>query len=867
MLLAVLSGVAIWVLDSLLDYFLFFPERSFWGVLIADIPRGKLPIRLAAVSGLIVFGAIMAVVFSRSRPGRVGFGAKNSPAIGEKPDNADRQVEESLELHRFILGSLSEAVLVADDRGFVTYVSPNSEAVLGYSPLEVQKLQTIQNLLGVEQYQKIFGKKPVENRTVEYEYTDKFGQRRPLMITTAEVRLGRGMMYICRDNSEHKAATEALEASESRLAQIVEGSPVPALVIDRNHVITHWNLACANLTGLKAEEMVGTDRQWSAFYSSQRPILADLIVDQASENKIEELYKGKYQKSRVVAGGYEATDYFSDLAGHKKWLFFTAGPLRNSDGEIIGAIETLQDITETKHAAMELAAEKERLAVTLRSIGDGVIVTDISGRVISLNHMAELILRWEEAEVIGQPLNNIFHIINGETRQRCEDPIARVLRTGRATILADNTILIPREGPERIIADSGSPIRDHSGQVIGVVLVFRDVTEKVHLEEFASRAQRLETAGRIAGQVAHDFNNLLGPLTAYPALIRERLPADHSAIDLLIQIERSALQMADINQQLLTLGRRGHYTLQPINLNTVVSQVARQFYSLSETVTIETDLSSDLFYIKGGSSQIYRVISNLISNAVDATGEVGRVVIKTENFYVDSRIGKFEHIPRGEYVKVTVADNGSGIAPDVMPRIFEPFYSTKTQEGKRGSGLGLSVVHSVVEDHGGYIDFETEPGRGTSFYLYFPITRESVETAATEQLSGGSESILVVDDDFVQLEVTRILLEKLGYKVSKASSGEQAVEMLKVRHYDLVVLDMIMPGGMDGTETYRRALELHPGQKAIIVSGFAESHRVEEAIQLGAGLFLRKPLTLKSIAKAAREILDEVSISGSGGKS
>jgi len=265
-------------------------------------------------------------------------------------------------------------------------------------------------------------------------------------------------------------------------------------------------------------------------------------------------------------------------------------------------------------------------------------------------------------------------------------------------------------------------------------------------------------------------------------------------------------------------------------------------------------------YFKGGSSQIYRVVSNLVSNAVDAIQDVGRVEIRTENFYSDSMSGKYSRVPRGEYVKLTVSDNGCGIPDDNLARIFEPFYSTKSAEGRRGSGLGLSVVYSVIEDHAGHIDFNSEPGIGTTFFVYFPITRENIPTPSTDKITGGNEKILVVDDDSIQRDVTGVLLKKLGYKVKTAESGEKAIEMISRDKYDLLILDMIMPGGLDGTETYRRALEINPAQKAVVVSGYAESGRVEETVRLGASAFLRKPLTIKSIAHAVRKALDSVRV-------
>lgn len=524
--------------------------------------------------------------------------------------------------------------------------------------------------------------------------------------------------------------------------------------------------------------------------------------------------------------------------------------------DISFALYSLSLEKERLSAERNLAEEKERLAVTLESIGDGVIATDNQGRVVLLNKVAEELTGWNEAEAFGRSLDEVLNIINEETGERAENPVERVLRSGQVVGLANHTALISRDGTRKLIADSGAPIRDSNNQIIGVVLVFRDVTETRRLQEFAVRAQRLETAGRIAGQVAHDFNNLLGPLMAYPMFIREQLPPNHAAVEFLDEIEQAATRIADINQQLLTLGRRGHYTMEPLNLNGLIEQVIDQMKPLPDTLVIEREFEKPLMNVRGGSSQLMRVFSNLIRNAADAMMDVGAIKIRTQNYYVDSPTGIYGRIPRGEYVKISIEDTGCGIPSEALPKIFDPFFTTKTVNKSRGSGLGLSVVHAVMEDHGAHIDCVTEQGEGTTFYLYFPVSREEPTLPEMETITGGSGNILVVDDDASQRDVTQRLLEKLGYEATVVRSGEAAVAAIKESDYELMILDMIMPEGIDGTETYRRVLQIKPNQKAIIVSGYAETERVQEALALGAGAYVRKPLTLKSISMAVRQELD-----------
>jgi PAS domain S-box-containing protein len=551
-----------------------------------------------------------------------------------------------------------------------------------------------------------------------------------------------------------------------------------------------------------------------------------------------------------------------DETGEMQWLLINTEPLMDPvTGEVREVMATFSDITELKLAQAELTNERERLGITLRSIGDGVIATDAQGRITMINEVASDLTGFDEESAIGRPLEEVFRIINENTRETVESPVHKVMRTGRIVGLANSTLLINRDGRELVIADSGAPIRNEQGEIVGVVLVFRDVTEKRRLQDFTVRAQRLETAGRIAGQVAHDFNNLLAPLMAYPPFIREAVPDNVEVSDYIDKIEKAAEQMAEINQQLLTLGRRGHYAVENLNLNDVVRQVIKQFQPAPETLNFDISLASDLMPVRGGSSQLYRVIANLVTNATDAMQGVGRLTLRTENFYLDESAGRYGHIPKGEYVKLSVIDTGSGIPHVILNKIFEPFFTTKTSDRRRGSGLGLSVVHSVVEDHGGYVDFDSTMGKGTQFYIYLPVSRESLPSESTsEQITGGNELVLVVDDDWTQRDVTVTLLEKLGYRASSVESGEKAVELLKDRPHDLIILDMIMPGGMDGAETFEHIRQMYPDQKAVIISGYAENDRVRRALDLGCGAFVRKPITLKSVALAVRRELDRAPI-------
>ncbi len=276
-------------------------------------------------------------------------------------------------------------------------------------------------------------------------------------------------------------------------------------------------------------------------------------------------------------------------------------------------------------------------------------------------------------------------------------------------------------------------------------------------------------------------------------------------------------------------------------------------------VKIEKELSEDLLNIKGSTIHIAKTVMNLVTNAIESISGRGSVTISTENRYVDIPAHGYEDMREGEYVALTVSDTGRGIPAKDLGKIFEPFYTKKVM-GRSGTGLGLAVVWGTVKDHHGYIDIRSEEDRGSTFTLYFPVTRERASTIekplSMEAYTGQGETVLVVDDVKEQRELAVSMLGRLGYQVEAVASGEEAVDYVAHKRVDLLVLDMIMDPGIDGMETYRRILTINPGQKAIIVSGFSETDRVRMAQEMGAGAFVRKPYMLQKIGLAVRRELN-----------
>ena len=383
-------------------------------------------------------------------------------------------------------------------------------------------------------------------------------------------------------------------------------------------------------------------------------------------------------------------------------------------------------------------------------------------------------------------------------------------------------------------------------------------------EEKLARSKRMESLGLLAGGVAHDLNNVLSGIVSYPELLLLDLPEDSKLRRPIEIMQESGHRAVTIVQDLLTVARGVASTKEPMNLNDLIgdylnSPEIKKLKHFHPTVTIKTNLDSDLLNIGGSDVHIRKVLMNLVSNASEAIDGSGTVTISTANRYIDKPLKGYDDVTIGEYVVLAVSDDGSGISSGDLERIFEPFYTKKVMS-RSGTGLGLAVVWNVIQDHEGYIDVKSDEN-GTTFELYFPITRDEISDKALSAIpikdyKGNQETILVVDDEESQREIACKMLDTLGYKAKAVSSGEEAVEYLTEHTVDLIVLDMIMDPGINGRETYERIIKIQPNQKAIIASGFAETDEVKEAQRLGAGQYIKKPLTLEKIGIAVKDELE-----------
>ncbi|MBU1564995.1 MAG: CHASE2 domain-containing protein [Proteobacteria bacterium] len=397
---------------------------------------------------------------------------------------------------------------------------------------------------------------------------------------------------------------------------------------------------------------------------------------------------------------------------------------------------------------------------------------------------------------------------------------------------------------------------------IGTQGIVKDITGRKKLERQLLQAQKMEAIGNLAAGVAHDLNNILSGLVSYPDLLLMEIPKDSPLHGKISIIQKSGQKAAAIVQDLLSLARRNITIPSISNINLIIAEYLQsveylQLQARYPNIAVDTNLAKDLMNIKGSTIHLSKVIMNLLHNGMEAMPGGGNILVTTSNIHLDQAVDGYEHIPSGEYVCLSVADNGIGIPQPDLPRIFEPFFSRKEAK-KSGTGLGMTIIWATVKDHQGYLDIHSQEGQGTVFTIYLPATAASSDHQQNRVVLEdylGSGTILVVDDVAEQLHITSNMLRKIGYTVFTASSGNEAIAMVGKQQFDLILLDMIMPGGIDGLETYKKILSVSPKQKAIITSGYSKSDRVMEMQDLGAGTFVQKPFTLEQIGVAVKTLL------------
>jgi PAS domain S-box-containing protein len=524
-------------------------------------------------------------------------------------------------------------------------------------------------------------------------------------------------------------------------------------------------------------------------------------------------------------------------------------------------VAMVRDVTERKRFEQEIAAEKESLAVTLRSIGDGVITTDIQGKVLMINNEAERLTGWPSNEAVGQPLKSVFNIAIDLAAQ------ARAQRSGYRNeahsillSLPENATLTSRDSVERIIEQVASPIRDSKNEVAGVVLVFRDITERQRNETERRKAETLEQLGLLAGGIAHDFNNLLTAIIGNISLASLLLPVDDEMTTRLNDAKNASMRARDLAQQLLTFARGGA----PIKKTASIGKLIQDTVSFSLRGShnrSEFHFGADLSPAEIDPGQISQVIANLVVNSDQAMPNGGSLRVSCENFrYNSATTPVIPDLAPGDYIRISIRDEGVGIPDQYLKRIFDPYFTTKP----KGNGLGLATTYSIIKNHNGLITVESEVHVGSTFTLYLPASvHQELPVEASRPITEtitGTGRVLVVDDEEAIRALVEFTLNRLGYKVTQAASALEGVNIYRERfeageRFDAVILDLTLPGGMGGKEALKKLIEIDPTVNAIVSSGYATDATMSRYQDFGFRGVIAKPYEAAELGKIVHDVI------------
>jgi PAS domain S-box-containing protein len=635
-----------------------------------------------------------------------------------------------------------------------------------------------------------------------------------------------------RDVTDQKRTEERV----LRVAHAMENNSEMICMAGADGRAVFVNKAMLQATGYREEELLGRSFNESLLSPNNPATLTN-----------------EFQESFHREGKWRGECLYRRKDGTDMPVSLSLSVLRNDEGLVTGSFAIVQDITERRR----LEESVVRLAHAVENNREMICMTDETGRASFVNPALLQATGFREEELVGKDFaETLFSPNNPPTLQ--EEIQNGIAREGK---WRGEALQRRKNGPDLPVSLSISVVRDNQGRATGAFAVAQDITERRRLEEQLRQASKMEAVGQLAGGVAHDFNNLLMVIIGYAGDLAERLdPSDplHKKVE---QISKAGQRAASLTRQLLAFSRQQVLEPKVLNLNSVVEDMKKMLGRLiSENIELITALDPELRSVKADQSQIEQVMLNLGVNARDAMPRGGQFTVKTANVEVDEDFAR-QHPPMspGSFVRLTVADTGIGMDAATQARIFEPFFTTK--ERGKGTGLGLATVYGVVKQSGGFIWVSSEPGRGTTFEIFFPQVHEPVRAAA--QNTGdvgswkGSETILLVEDDEPLRKLILNSLTQAGYTVLEAANGTEALDIARQKSgkIDVLVTDIVMPG-MSGTRVAKSFVELCPTAKVIYMSGYSELGGDHHEI-LGQGRrFLQKPYSLQNLTRAIREALE-----------
>jgi len=558
--------------------------------------------------------------------------------------------------------------------------------------------------------------------------------------------------------------------------------------------------------------------------------------------------------------GWQGETSFRIQDGREIPVFLSTSVIKNKQNEPQYLINVANDITDRIVEARALHIEKERLATTLSSIDVAVITTDAHGNILLFNKAAETVTGWSQAEAIGIQSSEVYRKVKDEETGDSElQPVAFVLREGESCESSIPTQLIDKLGNIKLVTQNATPLKSDTNETIGAVLTFRDVTLQQKMEEELQKTQKLESLGVLAGGIAHDFNNILTAILGNISMAKMHSSKSAEKTErFLKQAIKAAEQTRALTNQLLTFARGGNPIKENASIVDLV-QESSEFVARGSGIRCKYHIDEDIQVVAMDVGQISQVVNNLVINAIQAMKNSGTIRIYIRNTIIADEEAAAKNLQRpGKYVSIAVQDQGTGIPEDILPKIFDPYFTTKDS----GNGLGLASCYSIVRKHDGHIEVESTLNIGTTFTILLPAAREQIieEKAQDERgLIEGDSRVLVMDDESFIRDVAGQMLDYLGFEVAFSANGNEAIQLYRQameegEKFDVVMLDITIPGGMGGKEAIKHLKELDPDVRAIVASGYSKDPVMEKYKEYGFCGRILKPYGIKELNKAFQDL-------------
>jgi len=648
-----------------------------------------------------------------------------------------------------------------------------------------------------------------------------------------------------QSGSDRKQTEAIIQKSEEKFNKVFHLSPIlMAISTMEDGRFLDVNTTFLNTLLFSKEEVIGKT-------SLELGLFADPLQRQAIRKITEKKGYAKNIETQLTAKNGQIIDGL-----------FSAEPLTINNEKCW--LTVMVDVTEQKRAEETLQKSEERYRQITDGLSDYLYTVRIKdGQVVETKHnpACAVVTGYTEEDFAADPYLWL-HMVFTEDQSRVLDHVQGIL-TGKDIQSFEHRI-VRKDGQIRWVSDTPILHPDSQGRLESYDGVITDITdrkraeeEKRILQERLQQADKMEAIVTLAGGIAHDFNNLLMGIQGYASLTLLDLDPSHPHYERLKRIEEQVQSGADLTRQLLGFAREGRYEVKPADMNDIIKKTSSMFGRTKKEISIHRKYGKDLWTVEVDRGQMEQVFMNLYVNACQAMPGGGEIHLETENVLLDDEQALPDTIKPGKYVRITVIDTGTGMDEKTRERIFDPFFTTK--EMGRGIGLGLATVYGIIKGHKGTIHVYSEPGHGTTFHIYLPASEREVVKAktATGTIARGTETILLVDDEKMVLEVSKELLESMGYRVYATGSGQEAlaVYMKKQKEIDLVILDMIMPG-ISGGDTFDRLREINPGIKVLLSSGYSLIGAAKTIMDRGCNGFLQKPFRLSNLSSKVREMLD-----------